>query len=207
MEPSFRATLVGLVAGGDGDALQQLLVAYHPSLEAAIRSRIPNALKRFIEPEDVLQEAYADAFRTARNCTFSGPAAFYKWLEKIALSRLSDCKRALNRQKRNVARRVSDARVGSTSYLDLAQRLTARDSTPSHKVARSEAVAALMTSIARLSEDQRSVVRLRFIEGLAVAQVADQLGKSEAAVHMLCHRALKALKTLLVSLTVFLSRA
>jgi len=45
-----------------------------------------------------------------------------------------------------------------------------------------------MTSLACLPDEQRAVVRLRFLEGVPVAEIAERLGKTEAAVYALCDR-------------------
>jgi len=76
---------------------------------------------------------------------------------------------------------------------------------PSRELAKAEVSAALTSSLARLTDDQREVVRLRFLEGWAVDEVASRLDKSEAAIHMLCHRGLKDLRKVMLSMTRFLS--
>jgi RNA polymerase sigma-70 factor, ECF subfamily len=48
--------------------------------------------------------------------------------------------------------------------------------------------------IADLSPEQRSVVRLRFVDGLPLAEIAAQVGRSEGAVKMLLMRALQNLR-------------
>ena len=206
MDENRRAELIERACDGDNDALQTLLIYYHAPLKAVVGGRIEQRLHRYFEPEDILQEAYAHAFRAVREALFDGPAAFYRWLETIALNQLKDHQRALRRKKRNPARQRSNIGRAGTTVLDLAERLTAPDSTPSRKVARKEAVAALLTSLARLTEDQRSVIRLRFLEGLPVSEVATRLAKTEPAIHMLCHRGLKTLRELMVSITGYLSK-
>ena len=70
-----------------------------------------------------------------------------------------------------------------------------RDSlTPSRVVRREEAVGALLACLSRLSEAHRQVIRLRFLEGHPVSEVADRLGKSNAAIVALTKRALEALR-------------
>lgn len=54
--------------------------------------------------------------------------------------------------------------------------------------------ARLLQAIARLTEAQRDVVILRFIEGRSVAETAVLLGKKEGAVKTLTRRALAALR-------------
>ena len=137
--------------------------------------------------------------------SFDSPAGFYKWLETIAFNRLRDQQRALHRQKRDIAREAADRPDPSTSYPDLLNRVSAGQGTPSRHVAKDEATAAVMSSLARLTDEQRAVVRLRFLEGRSVAEIAAELGKTEDAVHKLSFRGLKNLRRILVSITRYLS--
>ncbi len=206
MNEQERTAQVALAAEGDPDALQRLIIEYHNQLAGALHPRIEPALRRLIDPDDVLQDAYTLAFQNIASCEFENSAAFYRWLERIMINALRDRQRALKCQKRDIARVISDHGRSRSSYPELVQRLSSPDITPSRQVAKGEAVAAVISSLARLTDDQREVVRLRFLEELPVGEVASQMGKSEEAVHMLCHRALKSLRKLLVSITQYLSR-
>ena len=232
MDDGQLGALVRRAAGGDADALQRLIVLHHATLRAKLAGGIDTAVGRQIEAEDVLQRAYIAAFRafgaTAGSPPdrspkrergpadpepttpphFDSPAGFYKWLERIALNELKNQQRDLRRDKRDVRREVHDARGPAdltASYSGLIQRLTADESTPSRRIARDEAVAAVLSSLARLTEEQRAVIRLRFLEGRPVPEVAAALGKTEEAVHALCYRALKELRGVLGSITNYLS--
>lgn len=202
MDEAVRQELIECASRGDRDALQKLLVIYHGPLSAAVDKRLDGTLQRHLDAEDVLQTAYANAFRTIGGCDFAHPRAFYKWLERIALNECHDQQRKLRARKR---RGLPDAATPLTSVVDLADRLADPGGTPSRELARLESVAAVVTSLARLSESQRAVIRLRFLEGRSVRDVAAELGKSEAAIHMLCHRGLERLRTLLGSISKFLS--
>ena len=188
MNEPERIAQLELATKGDGDALQRLIIHYHPQLRTALDGLMDRGVRSFVDPDDVLQEAYASAYQTIAGCRFDGPGGFYKRLERIALNKLKDQQRAAGRQKRDRAREMRSRADTGASYPDLVQRLASPDSTPSRQIARSEAVAAVVSSLARLTDDQRRVVRLRFLEGQSVAEVAAQLGKTEPAVHMLCHR-------------------
>jgi RNA polymerase sigma-70 factor, ECF subfamily len=204
MDERQRAEQVESAVSGDADALQRLIVHYHAALRAVVAGCLDDAARARLDPDDVLQDAYAAAFKGVCGCRFDGPAGFYAWLETIALNTLRNHQRALLRQKRNVAREQRRPAAAESSYLDLARRGAASDTTPSRHFARQEAVAAVASSLARLTDEQRAVVRLRFLEGRPVAEVAARLGKTEAAVHKLCYRGLKALNELLVSITRYL---
>jgi RNA polymerase sigma-70 factor (ECF subfamily) len=190
---------------GDADALQRLLIEYHESLCAKVRARLGAPMGRHVDPDDIVQEAYARAFRAIPGCSFESARAFQAWLEEITLNVLRDRHRFHGRMKRDLRRDARELSRMSESYEKLVERVAATDSTPSRKIAKAEASAAVLSSLARLTEDQRGVVELRFLKGWAVADVAEYLGKSEAAVHMLCHRGLKSLREVLLSMSRFLS--
>ncbi len=210
-----RAVAVQRVAGGDASALQRLIVEYHAAWRVAVEQAGSGDLPARFDPDDILQQAYTAAF--AALCPrddpsaggvaqrerpgFDNPECFYAWMERIALNALRDEQRACRRQKRDVARECGPALPAGTSYYDLALTLAASDGTPSRILAKRETEAAVMSSLARLRPEQRDVIRLRFLEGLPVAEVATRLEKTEAAVHMLCHRGLKSLRRYLGALT------
>ena len=206
--------MVQAAAQRDPDALQRLVVHYHDILRTAVATALAPELRHRIDPDDVLQQTYIAAFQalcgrsddsTGPTIQFDTPGGFYKWLERIALNTLKDQQRALNRQKRDIHREVPPLADPRSSYPDLLHRLTAADTTPSRQFARDEAVAAVMTALARLTADQRMVVRLRFLEGREIADIAAELDKNESAIHMLCHRGLKALREHIASITRYLT--
>jgi len=236
MEEQERNIQVELASRGDHDALQRLIVCYHAPLRVKIASSIDAALSRRIDADDVLQQAYISAFKALTNhrrdypgescpempadesaarpssgtasttMRFDGPGGFYKWLERIVLNELKNQQRAAGQQKRDIRREVCAPANSRASYPDLIERVAATESTPSRRLACEEAIAAVLSSLARLSDDQRDVVRLRFLEGQTVPTVAERLGKTEAAVHAACYRGLKALRESMTSITSFLTR-
>ncbi len=206
MDESERALLVHNAVAGDGDALQRLVVQYHGPLYAIVEARMEPALRRHVDPDDILQQAYISAFESIAGAEFDGPAGFYRWLERIVLDRLKKTQRDLRRQKRDIRRQLSGTHRATTSYPDLVGRLTSGGSTPSRQVSKREASATVMSSLARLTEEQRQVVQMRFLEDRPVAEIAARLGKSQAAIHMLTYRGLKALRKLITSITRYRSR-
>jgi len=206
MDERERMNRIAAAVAGDADALQQLIVGYHSALREFVAGRLDPVTRRQVDAEDVLQDAYASAFADVTRGSFETPQSFYKWLERIAGDKLKDRQRALRRRKRDVGRERHFSATDRSTEADLFGRLAAPDSTPSRKLARSEAVAAVLSSLARLTEDQRNVVRLRFLEHLSVADVAARLEKTEPAVHMLCHRGLKSLREFMTSISGFLTR-
>ncbi|HPF41587.1 MAG TPA: RNA polymerase sigma factor [Phycisphaerae bacterium] len=195
-----RSELLKKIAKGDEGALQTLLQEYHAPVLNRVSVDIEARMQRYVDPEDILQETYITAFRSFRDYQFNAPGAFYRWVERIALARLQDTLRDLQRKKRDVRRNLhpgSAIRAPSadkTSVIDLFGRIHAGHSTPSGQVARLEIQGIVLTAVARLKDDQRRVIRMRFLEDRAVAEIAAATGKSEDAVYATCSRALKALR-------------
>lgn len=71
----------------------------------------------------------------------------------------------------------------------------AATSGPEEELLRSEEVRQLKDMLRRLPPEQRDVVSLRYAGELKFSQIAQVLGKSTAAVRMIHHRALKALRS------------
>lgn len=180
---------------GDPLATAGLLAAHYPLLRSRAEVRMDQAVAAKLDPEDILQEVYLDVFRNIDRFQDRGPGSFVKWLMTILDSKLINARRALQRQKRDMAREVSPRASGGTeSYLDLINELRADSPTPSRVVRRQEAVGALLVCMSRLSDVHRQVVQLRYVEGCSVDEVAGRLGRSPGAVVALTKRALKALR-------------
>ncbi|UCD74511.1 MAG: sigma-70 family RNA polymerase sigma factor [Phycisphaerales bacterium] len=180
---------------GDRLAVSKLLAVYHPMLRARVRARMDPGLQAKSEPEDILQQAYLEVFRHIEQFEDRGPDSFLNWVLTITDNKLVDAQRALHRLQRDVAREVrAQATAGAESHFNLLDRLYADSRTPSGVVRREEAAGALMACISRLSDSHRNVIKLRFLDGRPVGEVAEELGKSEAAVIALTKRALDALR-------------
>lgn len=92
------------VSEGDPDALQRLILCCHVPRRAAVAATLAHDLRHRLDPDDVLQEAYAKAFRALGQPTATGTdpppvkfdnlGHFYKWLEGIALKAETPCSRA-----------------------------------------------------------------------------------------------------------------
>lgn len=180
---------------GNAVAVSKLLACHFPVLRAHVATRMDRELRARLEPEDILQEVYLDVHRQMEHFRDCGQEALLNWLLTIADSKLIDAKRALHRRKRDIDREVRPHLIeGTRSYLDLLGQVYADSMTPSRIVRREEGMGALMACLSRLSGPHREVIQLRFLEGCGVSEVAQQLGKSEAAIVALTGRAFQALR-------------
>ncbi|MEW6251864.1 MAG: sigma-70 family RNA polymerase sigma factor [Planctomycetota bacterium] len=195
-------------AGGDGAALENLLLLHYDRLVGHLARKLPDQFRGLIAPEDVLQEAFIVAFREIATFVPRGPDAFFAWLAAIAEHRLFDMVKAQRALKRGGGRAAVDAVRGTPadSLSGLLDVLCVDAHTPSRSVAGHEAARAIQIGLASLRADYREALRLRYIVGLPVAEVAERMARTEAAVHMLCHRGLEQLRCAIGRSSQFFSR-
>ncbi|MFN0136716.1 MAG: sigma-70 family RNA polymerase sigma factor [Phycisphaerae bacterium] len=192
---------------GDAAALQELFLVHYDQLAQRLAGATPSELQGTIAVEDVLQEAFSDAFQNISSFQARGEGAFYGWLAAIAEHRLIDLIRAARALKRGGGRAaVESPGDGISTVGDLLGLLAIHDHTPSQSVAGHEAVSAIQSALRGLPTDYREVLQLRYFDGLTVAQTADRMMRSEIAIHMLCHRAVGQLRASLGNASRFLSR-
>ena len=129
------------------------------------------------EPEDLLGDVFVAVIRGLPNCG-DDPTAIRRWVFTVAHHRLVDERRRLMTRSRDVALDTQHEPAADDCYDELLNRISA-----------SPAVRALET----LTPDQRSVVLLRDVADLSVADTAHVLGKKAGAIKTTHRRALAAL--------------
>lgn len=208
MDEAVFHRMILLARAGDQDAADFLFVKAFDSLYPLVAKRIQGALRAApVEPEDVIQDVYAAAWRQMPAAELADYRAFIQWLRTIARNHMVDLYRRMRADKRDVRRTLRNQGTSRSGYLTLMDHVAAVGMSPSQGAARQEALAILAGQMWRLPEDYRYVIRCRFIHGQEIQQIASELGRSEGAVHMLCHRALKALQRLMGSPSRYLSTA
>ena len=182
--------VISMATNGSDVAFTRLLFLHYDRLRGFVEPRIPAQLRRHIDPEDVLQETFTSAWRKVSDAQFSDEATFVAWLRTIANRKLLDQIRSQNRKKRRnpVAKQTGD-------WIEAILELVAgNDPSPSSLFSRKEAENTLRQAMNTLSVRHKQVLELRFIVGLPLASVAQQMNCSSAAVGMLTQRAIKKLR-------------
>jgi RNA polymerase sigma-70 factor (ECF subfamily) len=95
-----------------------------------------------------------------------------------------------------------DARSGTVSldehpHLEENGNSTATDNAPVVILERNQTQEQLRAAVRQLTRDQQQVILLRFGEGLKISDVSELMGKSEGAIKVLQHRAVKRLRKML----------
>lgn len=186
------------VREGDAEALGQFISARQPQLLAYINRQLGAGLRSKVEPDDILQEASAEAVRSLGAIDLSQRDPF-GWLCQISQRRIIDAHRRLfGAQKRSAAREVPiDARTGDDSRGGMINLLVASMTTASKAFSRNQREMKLMTAMEKLPEDQREALRLRYVEGLQSKEIAERIGKSDGAVRVMLSRSLSKLQAIL----------
>jgi RNA polymerase sigma-70 factor, ECF subfamily len=187
MEVGGFQDLLRRARDGDPAAVDRLLVLVRPHLERVSRScRGGDGAAQSVS--DLVQESWMRAW--GRLDQFAGGrddaeslAMFRGWASRIARNVCLQTRRNSRRKKRLCPRgrlvRLggggSEARWGSSA----GRHPAALGSTPSAGVAREEEARGVRRALDGLPDpDVREVVRLRFFEGLSLAEIAPRLGLS-----------------------------
>ncbi len=95
-----------------------------------------------------------------------------------------------------IANRLRDRGRRRTTSID-AHPEPAVDDDPARLVAEADDARRVRLAVSRLPDDRRQVVVLRFVDGLSAREIGAVLGRSEGAVRVLQHRALRDLAGML----------
>jgi RNA polymerase sigma-70 factor (ECF subfamily) len=182
----------------EAKALAEFLESHRPQLMAFIERQLGTALRRKVEPEDVFQEASTEAVRALPTIEL-GDRDPFSWLCQIAERRIIDLhRRFFDAQKRDAGREVALGAGGSeTGKVGLINMLVASMTTPSKAFSRNARELRLQEALAKLPEEQREALRLRYVENLPSKEIAEKLGKSDAAIRVMLTRSIKKLQDLL----------
>jgi RNA polymerase sigma-70 factor (ECF subfamily) len=188
-------TLSTQATRGDATALQRLLHKHARPLLSYIRRSLPHQLAASVDPADVLQDVYLEAFRRIGSLRVAegADASLYPWLSTVARRRIAYLYRR-HRRAKGRARAVTEVDLGRDSVVMLIAELAVDTHTPSKMAARRELASGIADAIDGLPARHREAVRLRYLEGMPAIAVAARLGTSEHAVHNICGRAMIAMR-------------
>jgi RNA polymerase sigma-70 factor (ECF subfamily) len=191
--------LVARIHNRDTQALADFIAAHRPQLMAFIERQLGTGLRRKVETDDVFQETSAEAVRALPTAEL-GDRDPFSWLCQIAERRIIDLHRHFfGAQKRDAGREVplGSDRGSDAQPAGLINLLVASLTTPSQAFSRNAREARLLEALGKLPQEQQSALRMRYIENLPSKQIAERLGKSDAAVRVMLTRSLKRLNELL----------
>ncbi len=177
------AARIARVARGDLEAFQELFRRYYPRVYGFLRRRLRDPAL----VEDAVVEVFYELWRSAGR--FRGESRASTFLCGIAHFKAMSAVRAQGRSKRSA---VIPMEMDQLSQFadpdDLAARIEGRAD-----------IRRVREALEALSESQRQVVELAFIEGLPYAEIAARLGVAEGTIKTRVARARARLRVVLGS--------
>ena len=170
---------------------------YRQYLLLLARVEIAPLLREKLDPSDVVQQTLLDAYQKRDQFRGASGAEKAAWLRQILANNLVDALRAVGRKKRDVAREQSLELKIEQSSQRIGLWLTADQATPSQQLEQHEQAIRLADALALLPPAQREALVLQNWDNWSLAEIAEHMGRSPAAVAGLLKRGLKQLRELL----------
>jgi len=170
------AELVEKAADGDLEAFGELYSIYL----APIYRYVSYQVRDKMTAEDIVEEVFVKAWKAIGTCKGKSQT-FSAWLYRIAHNHVVNTLRRMNK-------RVSLESV--EMEIETLIEVTNPEQEVEAKLVRQE----LLEAMTCLSQNQRQVIMLKFIEGLDNSEIAQILGKREGAIRVLQMRALYKLR-------------
>jgi len=166
--------LIRSAVGGDSSAFGSLYDRYQPAIYRFIVVKVGSRE----EAEDITHHVFLSAWANVGSYKHRGHP-FSSWLYQIARNMVIDHYRAKHDDISLDKLDPDSSIIPSVEHVDVAMKM------------RLEKVSA---AIAELKPDYQDVIILRFVEDLPLKEVAAILKKSEGAIKLAQHRAIKELK-------------
>lgn len=163
--------LVQEASRGDGEAFGKLYDLHLDSVYRYVYYKVGNQA----EAEDLTAQLFAKAWEAMPRYQWRD-IPFSHWLMRLARNAVIDHYRT------------------ARSHGELDEALVSEELGPQGEYLRAERARELTQALRKLPEEQRTVISLRFIEGLDYPEVAAIMGKSLGALRVAQHRALATLR-------------
>lgn len=198
MSRSSHQQLLEKAQRGDVDSLGELLESYRAYLTVLAKRYLSDRIRGRVDENDIVQITFLEAQRDFKNFRGSQIEELLGWLRHILRNNISSAhQRHLFAQKRSAGRETKDNQTESgPALIDLA---VSETSSPSQRAMRDEAAVFLASCLLSLPETQQEAIRLRYVEGLSLKDIAERMQKTEMAAAGLLKRGLQALRQRMVT--------
>jgi RNA polymerase sigma-70 factor (ECF subfamily) len=176
--------------------VQALLERYAPDLERYVARHAGGLVRARESSSDLAQSVCREVLERLADGRFryAGEAAFRQWLYRAAVMKMLQRHRHWQAERRDPAREVGRGPVTEEHGLSA----LAAGATPSEDAIRIEELERFREAFERLAERDQDLIRLHHAEGRTHAEIAAELGISEASSRMALSRALARLAKLAV---------
>lgn len=172
-----EANIIKSAVRGKASAFGSLYDHYHSAIYRFVLIKVG----RREEAEDLTHQVFLNAWQNVKNYKDFGHP-FSSWLYQIARNLIIDFYRT----------RKNDASIDAIEPDYFVTHATAQ-----FAVDEKLALEKVRKAISQLKQEYQDVIIMRFVEDLPLKEVAAALDKSEGAIKLMQHRAMKELKSLL----------
>ncbi|MDJ0974520.1 MAG: sigma-70 family RNA polymerase sigma factor [Planctomycetota bacterium] len=170
-EPASTAVLAHRLREGDQEAFDRLFVIAAERLRIYAEVRLGPALRKRMEPDDIIQEAYLSAWQSRDRFVYRDDLSFTHWICRVAENRIRAAAEHHGAKKRtppgaahdpeHVRSLIGTSRTGPVSAAD-----------------RRESTLRMQAALEALAPELRDVLLMRFFEGLTLDDIAHRVGCS-----------------------------
>lgn len=190
--------LLDRAKNGSAADVGHLLSIYTQYLKTLAGHQLDRRVRQRVSPSDLVQDTLLEAHRDFPNFRGTTTAELVSWLRRILIHNLIRAsEHHLHTEKRDVRREISLQRLANNlgsvdSPLEAA--LKSPVGSPSADLRGQEQVSELEKALSTLPNEQRQVVIMRHLDGLAFNEISERLGRSSGACRMLWLRAMDDLR-------------
>jgi len=177
----YEGELIEALRRRDKDAHEEAYVLYKDVLTAVVKKYVD--LEEDVE--ELVQDVFVKAFRKIDQ--FNGASKLSTWVIKIAINTAENFLESIKKRKEVINKTVdiNDGYDWASGYSD-----------PEELLINQEGRNALLKAMGLLTEKQKTVFLLYYIEGLSQLEISDIMGVSVDAVESLVQRAKMKIRTL-----------
>lgn len=159
--------------------LDALIERHLSVLRYYVRLRAGPLLRSKEPVSDIVQSALREIVEEATRFTYTGEAAFRRWIHRVATNKIISKNRYHLAARRNAAREESLA----SRVWDVAQGgESSPDHSPSRHAVHVEDLARLQAAFDELDEEDRQILSMRRIFDISTSVIAEELGLAESTV-------------------------
>src|SRR5437870_8689701 len=149
-------------------------------LAVLARAQVDPRLRGKIDLSGIVQQTLLEAYQ--KQPVFADDAQQAAWLRRVLANNLADEFRKIAAAKRDMDRERSLEQALSESSARLERWVATEQSSPSERAEKHEETLRLAEALERLPEAQREALILQHWHGWKLAQVAEHMGRTRAAV-------------------------